>query len=836
ENSGTTAYDLSGLGHHGTISGAAYNTSTFTADEIAPTISSVSLDADNLTIAVTMSEAVYNTNGGSGALEASDFALSISGGAATLSSATPTSISISGNVYTLGIGLSGIANGNETITVKPMDNSIYDAAGNEASTSQSNNTASLNAIGKSLSFDGTNDYVDIGSQLDIAGDFTIEAHIKISNSDDPENVYTIYSKSDATYSAGPAKGYMLEVYKGVLHFGHRTDNGGSWSQVNSTISIDYNQWYNVAVTRTNDDIQLFIDGVAVGSGTFSDDITFPSSVNTYIGRFWMGDGGYPANYHFEGFIDEVGIWNEGLTSAEITALYNSGTALDARTNSGDYASTANLKGYWKFEEGTGTTLTDLSGNGNNGTISGATWATGKKSSSYTNTAANDITAPTISSVSLDADNLTIAVTMSEAVYNTNGGSGALEASDFALSISGGAATLSSSTPTSISISGNVYTLGIGLSGIANGSETLTVTPVDDGIYDAAGNEASTSQSNNTASLNAIGESLSFDGSNDYVDCGTTNIPDVDDSRTLTAWINANELSGDQGIIFTGTIGTNDMFTMALLAANPTKISVWGYNHDVTGSTVLSTGIWYHIAITYNALDGELKSYINGAIDINTTTTDYTTSLGTVEIGRAGTDEFNGKIDEIGIWNEALTSAEITALYNSGVALDALSNSGNYTSTSNLVGYWKMEEGTGTTLTDLSGNGNNGTISGATWATGKKSSSYTNTTKDNTAPTMTITAAEGVDGFTSKDATLALTFTSSEATTDFAEEDITITNGALSDFAATSSTVYTATLTPTADGAATIDVAASTFTDAAGNNNTAAAQFNWTYDGTSPASP
>ena len=92
------------------------------------------------------------------------------------------------------------------------------------------------------------------------------------------------------------------------------------------------------------------------------------------------------------------------------------------------------------------------------------------------------------------------MTFSKAVYNTNGGSGSLEASDFSLSISGGAASLSSATPTSISASGNVYTLGIGLSGTPNGSETLTVNPVDNGIYDAAGNEASTSQSNNTASL------------------------------------------------------------------------------------------------------------------------------------------------------------------------------------------------------------------------------------------------------------------------------------------------------------------------------------------------
>ena len=113
----------------------------------------------------------------------------------------------------------------------------------------------------------------------------------------------------------------------------------------------------------------------------------------------------------------------------------------------------------------------------------------------------DKVAPTISSTFLALDNTTITVTFSEAVYNTDGGSGSLEASDFALSISGGAADVSSATPTSISASGNVYTLGIGLSGTPDGSEVLTVVPVDDGVYDGAGNEASTTQSNNTATLN-----------------------------------------------------------------------------------------------------------------------------------------------------------------------------------------------------------------------------------------------------------------------------------------------------------------------------------------------
>jgi len=104
--------------------------------------------------------------------------------------------------------------------------------------------------------------------------------------------------------------------------------------------------------------------------------------------------------------------------------------------------------------------------------------------------------------------------------------------------------------------------------------------------------------------------------------------------------------------------------------------------------------------------------------------------------------------------------------------------------------------------------------------------------DVTPPTMTITASEVSDGDSSNDATLSLTFTSSESTTDFAEGDIVVTNGALSSFAG-SGTTYTATFTPTADGACTINVAGSTFTDAAANNNTAADEFNWTFDGTAP---
>lgn len=119
---------------------------TFTSVEtIAPTINSVSLNGANDELTVTFSEDVYTGSNGADDLLAADFALTITGGAAVLPSPTPSSIAkTSQTTWVLGVSTSGIANGSQTISVVPATNtSIYDATGNAAATSQSNNTASL---------------------------------------------------------------------------------------------------------------------------------------------------------------------------------------------------------------------------------------------------------------------------------------------------------------------------------------------------------------------------------------------------------------------------------------------------------------------------------------------------------------------------------------------------------------------------------------------------------------------------------------------------------------------------------------------------------------------
>ena len=116
----------------------------------------------------------------------------------------------------------------------------------------------------------------------------------------------------------------------------------------------------------------------------------------------------------------------------------------------------------------------------------------------------DIVLPEIASTSLASDNTTISITFSENVYLTDVASAALETTSFLFSISGGTATLNTTTPSSISTSDNLtFVLDIDMSGAPDGTEMLTVTPVLNGIFDVSGNAASATQINNSAQLNDL---------------------------------------------------------------------------------------------------------------------------------------------------------------------------------------------------------------------------------------------------------------------------------------------------------------------------------------------
>ena len=557
---GATTIDVAG----GTFTDASGNNNSaatqfnWTYDSTVPTITGSSLASDNSTIAVTFSEAVYNTNGGSGSLQVSDFVFSISGGSATLSSTTPSSISVSSNTYTLGISLSGTANGSETITVTPASTAIYDVAGNVASTSQSNNTVTLN------------------------------------------------DKTGPTMAITASNGMVL------IPDGSTTNN--------STISITF--------TSSESTSNLVVGDVTVSGGSLS---SFSGSGTTYTATF--------------------------------TPSSNGATTIDVA----------------------GGTFTDASGN-NNSAATQFNWT-------------YDSTVPTITGSSLASDNSTIAVTFSEAVYNTNGGSGSLQVSDFVFSISGGSATLSSTTPSSISVSSNTYTLGISLSGTANGSETITVTPVTNSIYDIAGNVASTSQSNNSAPLNTINYVLDLNGSDEaaYVD----DDPAFESTDlSIQVWVDPGSLpsSGNQGWF----VNKNRVYRIGLENnGGTTKIIAEfrdgsGAYEDLQGTTLSdASGGWYHVVFTFDDSSNRIRLYVNGSEVASKSHNNSTVNNnGPFSIGRRHDSNgayYDGKIDEAAYWNTELSANAISALYNSGTPLSASSNSGNYTSSGNLVAYYQFQE-------------------------------------------------------------------------------------------------------------------------------------------------
>ena len=113
-----------------------------------------------------------------------------------------------------------------------------------------------------------------------------------------------------------------------------------------------------------------------------------------------------------------------------------------------------------------------------------------------------------------------------------------------------------------------------------------------------------------------------------------------------------------------------------------------------GYYVTTGGGWYHVVLTFNGTN--LVLYVNGDEKDTNSNSDYSTINQNSEfsIGRrydTGTLYYNGRIDDVSFWNTGLSANEVAALYNSGSGLSASTNSGNYTSSSNLVLYLKMEQ-------------------------------------------------------------------------------------------------------------------------------------------------
>lgn len=193
-----------------------------------------------------------------------------------------------------------------------------------------------------LNFDGTNDYVNIGTVIPVNSSYTKEAWI-YANANGSNNI--ISSGSSPFWLSG-------------THLSAYTNNNGSVILQDAAV-FPLNQWVHVAVTynAANSALRLYKSGVLVASGITSG--SYPADVIA------IGQYGPSQNNFFQGSIDEVRIWSRALCQAEIQNNMSAELTLPQ----------TGLLAYYKFNQGVAaannsavTTLTDASGNTSTGTL------------------------------------------------------------------------------------------------------------------------------------------------------------------------------------------------------------------------------------------------------------------------------------------------------------------------------------------------------------------------------------------------------------------------------------------------------------------------------------
>src|SRR6185369_2294312 len=170
----------------------------------------------------------------------------------------------------------------------------------------------------------------------------------------------------------------------------------------------------------------------------------------------------------------------------------------------------------------------------------------------------------------------------------------------------------------------------------------------------------------------VGQAFNFNGTTAYVLVPAGANLKLTNAMTVEAWINhngsGNECIMGKGLDSSGPIDWQVAIHSGHLCFDVYASGVWqGGNFPST----MATGTWYHVAVTYDG--SSLKGYINGTLDGTMSisgplrTSDSTLRIGAYSPAGGAAEFFSGKVDELSLYNRALSISEIQSIYNAGVA-------------------------------------------------------------------------------------------------------------------------------------------------------------------------
>ncbi len=201
----------------------------------------------------------------------------------------------------------------------------------------------------------------------------------------------------------------------------------------------------------------------------------------------------------------------------------------------------------------------------------------------------------------------------------------------------------------------------------------------------------------------------------YIELPSGVNPGITDSFSFSTWF-----KGGERVIYdyypTMFNWENDAGDSKLWIGIPSRnedtvgVELNGFLYFFSGDTYLYDMAWHHLVFTYDKPSKTLTAYIDGEVYATPKSGfvdrsfDFTNSSAWIGTNREATEGYLyrswfGGLDEVRLYNKALTTEEISELFTSNTAGGA---------TTSLVAHWALNESTGYSVADSSGNGNNGT--------------------------------------------------------------------------------------------------------------------------------
>ncbi len=475
-----------------------------------------------------------------------------------------------------------------------------------------------------------------------------------------------------------------------------------WSSFGGNNPILTNgNWHMVTATYSTE-VNVYIDGILKSTSIPPSSSIDICSGDIQFGREWSSF----VNYYI-GKLDDIGIWNRALTPQEIQQLYSSSYPQSYLWSTGDTTPTINVTP----------------------SVTTKYWVRVSNGSHFcTDTVTVTVSQPPTNLISQDTikacgDSVLVSATSGLSSYAWN--TGATTSNIFAKSTGWYKVTATNNAGCSgtdsvfvsivkANILNNDTTICLGRSVRLNADSILGSSPLSScaplpanlqnglvGYWPFCGNANDVSGNNNHGTVNGANlttdrfgntnKAYNFDGVDDFININNSNSLNPTSQITISAWVNTSAYNSSNAsmVVNKGWDQGPGHYDLLVFSSNNKSRFVIGNNIFVESSSTVNINQWTLITASINSLT--MKIYVNGVLE-NTVTQNNNNSFGTntdpLYIGKHDYLNhpyfFNGIIDDIGIWNRALTPQEIQQLYTSSYPQSYLWSTGDTTPTINVT--------------------------------------------------------------------------------------------------------------------------------------------------------